>query len=700
MELAAINVPWGAPATALHPTPPPADLAEAHCAYRPPAPPPAAALASDYEGKAALEEAAELDEMESGFLQPFAYQEGTAIALLADDGGADQIFAPVATEAAPMNATSSRWADDEPSGVAAARLSITVAPPDHIGESHAPQLRNALVKEPRLANDVPRATRRASSSLPPPAVLAPGEDILLRFGEACGGESDVFENVSPDFDLGLGDLESLVDLPLLPAPESEEATSPRASQSELASQARPPRSMAKRPSTAASRTDLERRKSMTNLGACQTVAECKSSEKRQASQLAAKNSSATRLAQKVNERSRCAGQGSTQPTTSNQQKKATKSVPPQAAASSMKSSTQLPKEEGKRRLPVDRLPSKPQQSKGIAQLVEGKRGATANKGALTPTVTAEKSKTSSANKGALTSNPARAHKASSASDQAAGIAPSPPKTAAERPSADEEAAIARRAVKAYARAENLYNQHTRRATQKVNEAQYEAMPPPPSKKAGSKRPSGSVVHQEPAAKRPAPDRSAAQNRHQLLEKPTAGSSSFSTALEGREKVKPTGTSPGKTKQTKSTVVANTIEETCSVQAARADCATAGAALTLLSVATSGSSDASPQSIADKLTSRPDEVADIEDEPNKPIPSKNNPSGYKGVYPARGSRWQAQVNHRSIGGFPTAWDAGVAVAVAIFKETRAKARPKVTKVREREQVREAAPPARESKRKRR
>ena len=437
-----------------------------------------------------------------------------------------------------------------------------------------------------------------------------------------------------------------------------------------------------------------------NLGACQTVAECKSGEKRQASQLAAKNSSATHLTQKVNERSRCTSQGSTQATTSNQQKKAAKSVPPQAAASSMKSSTQNPKEEGKRRLPVDRLPSKPQPSKGIAQLVEGKRGATANKGALTPKVTAQKSKTSSANKGPLTSNPARAHKASSASDQAAGIAPSPPKTAAERPSADEEAAIARQAVKAKARAENLYNQHIRRATQKANEAQYEAMPLPPSKKAGSKRPSGSVVHQEPAAKRPAPDRSAAQNRHRLLEKPTAGPSSSSTALEGREKVKPTGTSPGKTKPTKSTVVANTVEETCSVQAAKADCATAGAALTLLSVSTSGLSDASPQSVADKLTSRPDEVADIDDEPNKPIPSKNNPSGYKGVYPARGSRWQAQVNHRSIGGFPTAWDAGVAVAVAIFKETRAKARPKVTKVREREQVQEAARPTRESKRKRR
>ena len=47
-------------------------------------------------------------------------------------------------------------------------------------------------------------------------------------------------------------------------------------------------------------------------------------------------------------------------------------------------------------------------------------------------------------------------------------------------------------------------------------------------------------------------------------------------------------------------------------------------------------------------------------PNAPLPSRTNPSGFKGVYPGRGGRWQAQVDHKSIGGFPTAWEAGLAV----------------------------------------
>ena len=47
-------------------------------------------------------------------------------------------------------------------------------------------------------------------------------------------------------------------------------------------------------------------------------------------------------------------------------------------------------------------------------------------------------------------------------------------------------------------------------------------------------------------------------------------------------------------------------------------------------------------------------------PNAPLPSRTNPSGFKGVYPGRGGRWQAQVDHKSIGGFLTAWEAGLAV----------------------------------------
>lgn len=45
---------------------------------------------------------------------------------------------------------------------------------------------------------------------------------------------------------------------------------------------------------------------------------------------------------------------------------------------------------------------------------------------------------------------------------------------------------------------------------------------------------------------------------------------------------------------------------------------------------------------------------------KPIATTRTKSGYLGVYPARKGRWQAQVNHKSIGGYPSAWEAGVAV----------------------------------------
>eukprot|EP00966_Prymnesium_polylepis_P300107 6935226-Prymnesium_polylepis.1 len=53
---------------------------------------------------------------------------------------------------------------------------------------------------------------------------------------------------------------------------------------------------------------------------------------------------------------------------------------------------------------------------------------------------------------------------------------------------------------------------------------------------------------------------------------------------------------------------------------------------------------------------PDDLSQLQ-----PIPTRRTKSGWVGVYPARKGRWQAQVNHRSIGGYSTAWEAGVAVA---------------------------------------
>ena len=67
-----------------------------------------------------------------------------------------------------------------------------------------------------------------------------------------------------------------------------------------------------------------------------------------------------------------------------------------------------------------------------------------------------------------------------------------------------------------------------------------------------------------------------------------------------------------------------------------------------------------------------------DLPTEPVASKNNPSGYKGVYPARNGRWQAQVHHSSIGGFATKREAGIAVAIAVYREKKKKHAEKAAK----------------------
>ena len=45
---------------------------------------------------------------------------------------------------------------------------------------------------------------------------------------------------------------------------------------------------------------------------------------------------------------------------------------------------------------------------------------------------------------------------------------------------------------------------------------------------------------------------------------------------------------------------------------------------------------------------------------QPIPTTKTKSGYVGVYPARRGKWQAQVYHKAIGSYGSAWEAGVAV----------------------------------------
>ena len=63
---------------------------------------------------------------------------------------------------------------------------------------------------------------------------------------------------------------------------------------------------------------------------------------------------------------------------------------------------------------------------------------------------------------------------------------------------------------------------------------------------------------------------------------------------------------------------------------------------------------------------------------QPIPTRRTKSGWVGVYPARKGRWQAQVNHRSIGGYSTAWEAGVAVAAHLVVMARAEEQAEAAK----------------------
>ena len=68
---------------------------------------------------------------------------------------------------------------------------------------------------------------------------------------------------------------------------------------------------------------------------------------------------------------------------------------------------------------------------------------------------------------------------------------------------------------------------------------------------------------------------------------------------------------------------------------------------------------------------------------QPIPTRRTKSGWVGVYPARKGRWQAQVNHRSIGGYSTAWEAGVAVAAHLVVMARAEEQAEIARAEGRE-----------------
>ena len=61
---------------------------------------------------------------------------------------------------------------------------------------------------------------------------------------------------------------------------------------------------------------------------------------------------------------------------------------------------------------------------------------------------------------------------------------------------------------------------------------------------------------------------------------------------------------------------------------------------------------------------PDDPADL-----WPIRTDRTKSGYVGVYKARGNRWQAQANHCAIGGYASAWEAGVAVTAHLLAIVR-------------------------------
>lgn len=75
---------------------------------------------------------------------------------------------------------------------------------------------------------------------------------------------------------------------------------------------------------------------------------------------------------------------------------------------------------------------------------------------------------------------------------------------------------------------------------------------------------------------------------------------------------------------------------------------------------------------------------------QPIPTRRTKSGWVGVYPARKGRWQAQVNHRSIGGYATAWEAGVAVAAHLVVMARAEEQAEIARAEGREVAPEVVP----------
>lgn len=57
---------------------------------------------------------------------------------------------------------------------------------------------------------------------------------------------------------------------------------------------------------------------------------------------------------------------------------------------------------------------------------------------------------------------------------------------------------------------------------------------------------------------------------------------------------------------------------------------------------------------------------------QPIPTDRTASKMFGVYRGRKTRWQAQLWHESIGGYASAWEAGVAVAARLVVLARAEA----------------------------
>lgn len=620
-------LPWGASAVALLPTPPPADLV-----------PPGQAPARD--GHVARPSHHSLGSVMPSFggggeqlhaqeplvqdQQPAehhavargcARRDSSAAHLESRAKAVGDTMCPLPFNVpVPLHATSTRWADDEPSGVVCPAPSAPVSSSALLRSS--PRRRHAAPPNQRRANlsaglVPPEPVDVVSTLLPRTAALAAGDDLLRSFGEACGGEEDPTNAVAAPpaaNDLDLGEFDHLLmELPpcLPPALSARSETAPTWS-------------------PAKSR---------------------KGSAKTKASRRAAKSKRSTVDRAPTSKHSQTAASCST--------------ISPRVPGLEVEQvaepevNTSLSSTDSKNAV------LQTTDSQAFAQIV-----AAAEVQSAMDAPYVQRCRSNHPRPDSSATDDARVPGGTTKTTVASEFAPSAPSAARETL---KDAASSAAKVQGAKRSEK----EVRSAAGRVAPASSQLAP------AASKRKRPNAAN-APAVK-PAAATSGASRLPKNMKKPELISDKTSEAKANAHSGKKSASSL-KTSEP-SMEAAPAAESPLSSVAVRslADAVAAPCAAPPTATAQARASSAEAE------TSERDDVKDPppadEPPPDKPISSQNNPSGFRGVYPARGSRWQAQVNHRSIGGFPTAWEAGVAVARELYdKRMAAKAKSKSKKGR--------------------